>query len=189
MENTALLIIDIQNFYFEGGRVPLVGSVEASENAQRLLQACRANGISVVHIRHLPKDIPLDGRGLTDAQYAFHKNVAPREGEKVIGKHYANSFRDTELRDFLAERGIRRLMICGMQTHMCVEAAVRAAADFGFEVTLVEDACATRNLKYRDVETDAAHVHAAVLAALKDTYAQVVTTDEVLKSLAEAPSK
>jgi nicotinamidase-related amidase len=188
-ENTALLIIDIQNFYFEGGRIPLVGSVEASVRAQKLLQACRGKRMPVIHVRHLPKNIPLDGRGLTDAQYSIHKNVAPQEGEKLIGKHYANSFRDTELKDYLAQKGIRRLIICGMQTHMCVEAAARAAADFGFDVILVEDACATRNLKYKDVEIDARHVHAAVLAALKDTYAQIVTTDEMIKSLEEALPK
>ncbi len=182
MENTALLIVDIQNFYFEGGRVPLVGSVEASIQAGKLLQAFRGQKLPVIHVRHLPKNVPLNGQGLADSQYFIHENVAPRSGEKVIGKHYANSFSETELEDYLDREGIRRLIICGMQTHMCVEAAVRAAADLGFEVAVAEDACATRNLKYKDTEVDAAHVQATVLATLKDTYAKVLTTDEIIGS-------
>ena len=182
MENTALLIIDIQNFYFEGGGVPLVGSVEASLQAQKLLQAFRGRKLPVIHVRHLPKEIPLNGQGLVDSQYFIHKNVAPQSDEKVISKHFANSFRNTELKNYLDLNGIRRLIVCGMQTHMCVEAAVRAAADLGLEVAVAEDACATRNLKYKDIETDSEHVQAAVLATLKDTYAKILTTDEIVKS-------
>jgi nicotinamidase-related amidase len=183
VKSSALLVIDIQNFYFPGGAIPLAGSEEASFKAKRLLEAFRARGWPVIHVRHLPKDIPLDGQGLADSQYSFHKNVAPLPGEKVVGKHYANSFRDTELNAYLIKQGIHRIIVCGMQTHMCVEAAVRAAADLGFDLTVVEDACATRDLKYGDTEISARLVHAAVLAALQGTYALVVNTDEMLKSL------
>lgn len=184
MENTALLIIDIQNFYFEGGRIPLVGSVEASLQAKKLLEAWRARKLPVIHIQHLPKNV-VSGQAVTDPQYFIHENVAPQADEKIIGKHCANSFRETELKDYLAAKGIRKLLICGMQTHMCVEAAIRTAADLGFEVTVAEDACATRNLKYKNTEIEARIVQAAVLAALKDAYARILTTDEILKSLGE----
>lgn len=120
IESTALLIIDIQNFYFEGGRIPLVGSIEASLKAQELLQAFRSKKLPVIYVRHLPKNIPLNGHGLVDPQYFIHKNVTPQSDEKVTGKHYANSFRETELKDYLDRKGIRRLIVCGMQTHMCV---------------------------------------------------------------------
>jgi nicotinamidase-related amidase len=183
VKETALLVIDIQNFYFPGGAVPLSGCEEASFKAKRLLEAFRTGGYPVIHVRHLPKDIPLDGRDLADPQYSFHKNAAPLPGEKVVGKHYANSFRGTELNAYLVKQGIRRLVVCGMQTHLCVEAAARAAADLGFDVTLVEDACATRDLKFKETEITARLVHAAVLAALQGTYALVVSTDEMLKSL------
>jgi nicotinamidase-related amidase len=70
-----------------------------------------------------------------------------------------------------------------MQTQMCVEAATRAAADLGFQVTVVHDACASRPLAFGGLEVPAAQVHAAALAAMKGTYAAVVSTDELLGAL------
>ena len=70
-----------------------------------------------------------------------------------------------------------------MMTHMCVDATVRAAADFGFQVMLAADACATRDLTYGDNIIPAEHVHKAFLAALK-SYEQVLSVDEIIAHLA-----
>ena len=172
----ALLIIDIQNFYFEGGSVPLTGPVEAARQARRVLDRFRERRLPVIHIRHVPAS------GAATDQYAIRPEVAPIAGEKVIEKRYANSFRDTSLLEVLRGLGVKRLVIAGMQTHMCVEAAARAAADLGFEVTVVADACATRPLEYGGVKVPADQVHASTLAALKGTYAKIVTTDELLNT-------
>jgi nicotinamidase-related amidase len=67
-----------------------------------------------------------------------------------------------------------------MQTHMCLEAAARAAHDLGFEVTVIGDACATRDLRYGDRTVPAADVHASTLATLDRTYARVVDTETFL---------
>jgi len=172
----ALIIIDIQNFYFEGGSVPLTGPVEAAKQARRVLDRFRERRLPVVHVRHVPASGPA-----TD-QYAIRPEVAPTAGEKVVEKRYANSFRDTSLLEVLRGLGVKRLVIAGMQTHMCVEAAARAAADLGFEVTVVADACATRPLEYGGVKVPAEQVHASTLAALKGTYAKIVTADELLNA-------
>jgi nicotinamidase-related amidase len=172
----ALLIIDIQNFYFEGGSVPLTGPVEAARQARRVLDRFRERRLPVVHVRHVPASGPV-----TD-QYAIRPEVAPLPGEKVVEKRYANSFRDTPLLEILRGLGVKRLVIAGMQTHMCVEAAARAAADLGFEVTVVADACATRPLEFGGVKVPADQVHASTLAALKGTYAKIVTADELLNA-------
>jgi nicotinamidase-related amidase len=172
----ALVIIDIQNFYFEGGLVPLVGSVDAAARARAVLQHFRAARLPVIHVRHLSKTA-------TDGEpYRIRPEVAPLASEKVITKAYANSFRETDLLETLQKLGTKRLVLCGMQTHMCVEAAARAAADLGFDVTVVADACATRDLAYGGVTVPAAHVHAAALAALQGTYATVVTTADIVGS-------
>ena len=110
----------------------------------------------------------------------FHETVAPKSGEKVFYKNEVSAFNGTELLAYLKEQKIQRLVIVGMQTHMCVEAAVRAAYDSGFECILVEDACATRNLKYKDREVSAQDVHAATLSTLDRTYATVVDTETFL---------
>jgi nicotinamidase-related amidase len=172
----ALVIIDIQNFYFEGGQLPLTNPVEAAAEARRVLDRYRSLHLPVIHVRHMP------AKGPANDQYLIHASVTPLPGEKVIIKHYANAFRDTELLDYLKQAGIRKLVICGMQTQMCVEATARAAADLGFDVTVVADACATRPLEYGGTSVPAAQVHAAALATLKGTYAKVVTTDELLKA-------
>jgi nicotinamidase-related amidase len=170
----ALIVIDIQNFYFEGGSLPLTGPVEAARQARRVLDRFRERRLPVIHVRHVPSSGPVT------AQYDIRPDVAPIAGEKVVEKRYANSFRDTPLLEILRGLGVKKVVIAGMQTHMCVEAAARAAADLGFDVTVVADACATRPLEYGGVTVPAAQVHASTLAALKGTYAKIVTADELL---------
>jgi nicotinamidase-related amidase len=182
-DRAALLIVDIQNFYFAGGRIPLVGSVEASLKAKAVLERFRDRKIPVVHIQHLPQGTGKFEPGTTDPQYDIHPNVAPLPGEIVVAKHFANSFRDTGLQAVLKDLGVRTLVIVGMQTHMCVEAAARAGADLGYDIIVVEDACATRDLKHGDTTVPAASVHAAVLAALSGSYARVAPSAEVLAAL------
>jgi len=166
---TALLIIDIQDFYFPGGAVPLYGPEEASRNAARILERFRAEGRPVIHVGHKAKD-----------KMGFHETVAPKGGEKVFYKSEVSAFNGTDLLSYLKEQKVQRLVILGMQTHMCVEAAVRAAHDLGFECILVEDACATRNLKYKDREVSAEDVHAATLSTLNRAYATVIDTETFL---------
>lgn len=169
---TALVIIDIQDFYFPGGALPLAGPEAASANAAKLLAQARAGGKAVVHVGHNAKA----GRG-------FHADVTPQEGEVVLMKDEVNAFLKTNLQTILHSAGFKRLVICGMQTHMCVEAATRAAHDLGYEVLVAGDACATRDLKHGDTTVPAAQVHAATLATLDGTYAKVVPMDEALAAL------
>jgi len=85
-----------------------------------------------------------------------------------------------DIQDFyLKSRDIKTLVICGMQTHMCVEAATRAGSDLGFKCILIHDACATRDLKFNDKIIKAEDVHYSTLSALKN-YASVVSADEFL---------
>jgi nicotinamidase-related amidase len=178
-----LLVIDVQNFYFPGGQLPLTGPVEAALKVKMLLTAFRARGWPVVHVLHLGKGQeqahPADG----DPQHQAHPSVLPLPGEPVIGKREANAFRDTDLLATLRALGTSRLVIVGMQTHMCVEAATRAASDLGFQVTVVHDACATRPLAFGGVEVPAAQVHAGALAAMAGGYAKVVSTEALLAAL------
>lgn len=178
LDDTALIVIDIQAFYFPEGMVPLVGPEAAAAQAAKVIAAFRAAGRPVIHVQHLPKDVDAPDPTGIQAQYRIHPDVLPKPGEVVIGKHHPNSFRDTELSEILAELGVTKLVIVGMQTHMCVEAAVRAGADLGFEMTVVDDACATRDLSFDGTTVPAAQVHAAALAAMKSSYATVVSTDE-----------
>jgi nicotinamidase-related amidase len=167
---TALLLIDIQYFYYPGGKSELANPVEAGLNAKKLLEKFRAAGSLVVHVRHN-----------SEPGGKIHEDVKPLEGEKVISKDEVNAFKGTDLLEYLKNHGIEKLIIAGMMTHMCVEGATRAAHDYGFDCTVVQDACATRALKFGDVEVSAKDVHSSTLATLNRTYAKVVDTETFLK--------
>ena len=176
----ALIIIDIQNDYFENGAMELVGSLQASENAKLVLSKFRNENLPVVHVQHL--SVAQDSTFFlpeTEGQ-KIHQNVRPIAGEKVITKYYPNSFRETELLDYLHSKNITELVVVGMMMHMCVDATVRAAKDFGFVCTVVGDACASRDLEINEKSVKAEDVHNAFLSALSFFYADVKNTKALI---------
>ena len=180
---TALLLVDIQNDYFPGGKMELEGSLEAGLRARQLLSAFRQQRLPLVHVQHVSAR-PGATFFLPDTDgVKIHENVLPLNQEPVIQKHYPNSFRDTGLLAKLHEEQISRLVICGMMTHLCIDATTRAAFDLGFECLVAEDACATRSLSHRDQNIPANHVHLSFLAALNAVYAKVLTTEEIVSQL------
>ena len=181
--NTALLIIDIQKDYFPGGKMELVEPLAAAKKAYALLQCFREHGGHHIHIQHISKSPKATFFISGDRGTDIHDSVAHFEGEPIVYKHYPNAFRETTLLETLREWQVERVVICGMMTHMCVDATVRAAADLGFEVILVSDACATRDLEYEGVHVPAAQVQAAFLAALK-SYASVLSLEQTISRLA-----
>ena len=166
----ALLIIDIQDFYFPGGRSALVEPEKAAVNAAHLLEKFRDEQLLVIHVRHNSEP----GGKINDI-------VKPLQGEKVVSKNEVNCFVRTDLLDYLKINKTDTLVICGMQTHMCVEAATRAASDYGFGCILIHDACATKDLKFGEKTIMAENVHYSTLSTLKN-YALVESTNEYLKS-------
>jgi len=176
----ALLVIDIQNDYFPGGAMELVGSVEAAQQAALIQESFRKSGDPVVHVQHVARS--------TDATFflpntwgaEINELVFPINDEAVIVKHFPNSFRETHLLDLLESLSVDELTIVGMMTHMCIDTTVRAANDLGFNVTLVCDACATRNLVFEDKEVPASQVQTAYLAAIDGSFATVVSTEKFL---------
>ena len=179
MPERALVIIDIQNDYFPGGKMELEGADAAAQNAGQALARFRKEGVPVFHVRHLSTRpgatffIP----GTSGAE--IHAAVKPQGGEKVIEKNFPNSFRGTQLEQALKEAGVKELVVAGMMTHMCVDASVRQAADLGYKVTLLGDACATRAQSFGGETVPARQVHAAFLAALNGFYAKVIPTHEL----------
>jgi nicotinamidase-related amidase len=179
---TALLLVDIQNDYFPGGKMELEGSIEAGLNAKKLLAYFRDNRLPVVHIQHVSirPGAAFFLPGTTGVE--IHESVKPLPGETICEKHHINAFRETALLDYLRSNDVKRLVICGMMTHMCVDSTVRAAYDNGFECILASDACATRSLSFGDLKIPAEMVHAAFIAALGPVFAKITTTQAFLAS-------
>lgn len=182
-EHTALLIIDVQNDYFPGGKMTLEKSVQAAENTRRILEYFRNNHLPVIHIQHISTN---DGAVFfipgTDGAKINHL-VLPEKDEKVIVKHFPNSFRETDLLNYLQSKTIKNLVITGMMTDVCVESTTRAAFDFGFTNIIIGDATATGNRELNGEVIKAEEVQRSFLAgisALGNLYALVMNTNEFL---------
>jgi len=101
------------------------------------------------------------------------------ENEVLIIKHTPNSFLNTNLAAVLQENGIDELIICGMMSHMCIDTTTRACMDYGVKVTLLEDACATKDLVFHEKIIPAEIVHDVFMASLNGMFATVIKTSEL----------
>jgi len=174
----ALIVVDVQNDYFPGGKWTLTGIETAADNAARLLDLARASGDLIVFIQHeFPTvDAPFFAPGSTGAQ--IHSKVQNRSNEIVLVKNQINSFRDTKLKEILDQHKIEEVVICGAMSHMCIDAVTRAANDFGYKCILIHDACATKDAEFNGVKVPAEYVHAAFMSALGFAYAKMMSTEE-----------
>ncbi len=183
MATTALLIVDMQNDYFEGGKFALSKTDAAAANSANILAGFRAANLPVIHIRHevLRKPAPFFEPGTKGAE--IHPSVAPAGDESVITKNFPNSFRQTDLQEQLQTLGITDLVIIGAMSAFCIDATTRAATDLGYGCTVAHDACATRDLEFDGVAVPAAQVQASFMAALAMGYGAILPTKQVIAGL------
>ena len=138
-DDTAVLVIDMQ-----------IALVDMAHNARAvlgcvgdLLRRARLAGVPVIHLQHHHASYaPLMAGAPT---WHIHPEVAPVDGEVVIGKTASDSFHGTSLQDELRRRAVKHLVVTGMQTEYCVDTTVRRALSLGFDVTLVADGHTTRD--------------------------------------------
>ncbi|NQU87923.1 MAG: cysteine hydrolase [Mariniphaga sp.] len=168
LDSTALIIIDIQEFYFPEGAVPLNQPEVAAQQAATILDYFRKNNGLVVHVKH-----NFEPGG------SIHNLVKPLDSEKIISKDEVNAFLNTGLNNYLKNHGIKNLVICGMQTHMCLEAATRAGHDLGYNCTVIQDACTTRDLNFGEETVKAKDVHLSTLSTLK-SYATIMEVNKFI---------
>lgn len=182
--NNCLILVDFQNDYFSGGKMELVETEKAAANAQRLLNMFRKENLPIVHIQHVSTR-PGATFFIPETNGAeINEMVAPTESEKVVVKNYPNSFRGTSLLEILKDREISDVVICGAMSHMCIDATTRAAFDLGFNCVVAEDACATKDLIFKERTIKASDVHASFMAALSVPYAKIESTEDIIKGMA-----
>ncbi|CAN5893871.1 hypothetical protein BH11PSE12_BH11PSE12_13000 [soil metagenome] len=148
------------------------------------LAAFRRLQLTVIHIQHIATHAGASFFLPETEGVTIHQSVAPLSGETVITKHYPDSFRQTVSLDHLRQHQISQLMIAGMMTHMCIDTSTRAACDLEFSVQLAHDACATKALTFNGLETSAMPVHNAYMAGLNGSFAEVLSTQQILAGLA-----
>ena len=169
----ALLIIDVQNDYFPGGANELSHPFEAEKRIRELIVESRSCGRPVIYIQHFnPPGDTFFLEGTFGAEIS--ERIKPQAEDKVIIKRYPNSFLETELDEYLKSLRVDTLIVCGMMTHMCVDTTVRAAMDYGYQVKLAANACATMDLTLNGETIPAETVQKAFIAALDGVFATVI---------------
>ncbi len=176
----ALLIIDVQNDYFEGGKSELYNPLNALEKIEKVLSEFRKESLPVIHVQHINTREGATFFLPNTEGVLIHKNLTPIDGEHLIIKHAPNSFLGTNLLDVLKANEIDEVVICGMMSHMCIDTTTRACMDYGIQVTLLEDACTTKNLTFNGQTLSAGLVHAVFMASLNGLFAQVIKSDELI---------
>ena len=169
----ALLIIDVQNDYFPGGANELSHPFEAEKRIRELIAESRACSRPVIYIQHFnPPGDMFFLEGTIGAEIS--ERIKPQAEDKVIIKRYPNSFLETELDEYLKGLQVDTLIVCGMMTHMCVDTTVRAAMDYGYQVKLAADACATMDLVLNGEAIPAETVQKAFIAAMDGVFATII---------------
>jgi nicotinamidase-related amidase len=142
-------VIDVQESFRHRPTWQLVSNPDIVADVHQLVHAPRAAGDLVVWVLHSEPGTGVvfdPGRGLV----RMLDGLVPRDGEPIVTKTSRNAFTTTNLGQVLTERGIRDVVICGIQTEQCCETTARVAADLGYAVTFVTDATATFPIAHRD---------------------------------------
>ncbi len=181
MTRMALLIIDCQNDFFPGGKCELEGQFEAAGNIQMLLTNARVQDQTIVHIRHhfKEKDAPFTVEGTTGAE--IHDMVKPLPHEPVLTKFTSDIFLNNNLKQILDDENVEELVICGSMSKDCIAAAAHATTELGYPITIIYDACATREPGACDTSSQQQFVQAAIMASMSFTCSNIVSTNEYLQ--------
>ena len=174
----ALIVIDVQNgvYAYEDSEVFAGQALVATIN--RLIASARAAGCPVVFVRHEDEWLlagshewelvgELDARSDTDI---------------FVGKRHGSAFHDTPLEETLRRMGVDEIVLCGLQTELCVDSTLRHAVARNFEVSLAEDAHSTFDSGALTAPQIIEH-HSRTLA----NYARVIPADAITFA-ADAPN-
>ncbi len=178
---TALIIIDMQKGMCSAS-LPPRNNPGAEDNIARLHAAWRAAGRPVVSVRHISRS-PSSAFAPGQSGVEFQARFMPLAHEHVVEKNVPDAFINTGLERWLHARGIRRLVIAGVSTNNSVEASARTAGNLGFETVVVADACFSFEKRdFGGTLRSAEDVHLMALANLHGEYAEVLSTDDVLRA-------
>ena len=183
-QKPALILVDIQKGfdnipYWGGSR----NNPEAENNASKLLKLWREKGLPLFHIQHCSSN-PNSILHESSPGNAHKDEVRPLPGEIVIKKNVNSSFIGTNLKQLLDDAGIDTVIIAGLTTDHCVSTTTRMAGNYGYNTFLVSDASATFAKKgINDELYDAETLHMVALAQLKDEFATILKTGDVLDAI------
>ena len=144
----ALLLIDLQNDYFPGGKFPLWNTDVTISNIEKAIRLAKAKGIPIIHIQHIanPKMgiAPFFNQGTDGAK--IHSRILEAAPDAIIVvKEFADSFAGTNLEETLSSLGVDELLVCGMMTQNCVTHTAISKSAEKYKVSILPDCCTTVN--------------------------------------------
>lgn len=186
IDASALLVIDVQeSFRADEGRWASRNNPAFESNLARLVDAYRAAELPVIFFIHQDGDALFQPGSPYVRLQPF---VQPRGDEPVLTKSTRNAFTSTDLARVLAERGVRRLAITGIQTEQCCETTARLAGDLGYDVDFVTDA--TLTFPITDAATGDVQPADAITRAtefsLRGRFARITRTDALAAEVESA---
>lgn len=186
--NAALLVVDVQQGFLDaawGAR----NNPGAEANIARLIAAWRRSARPIHHVHHASRS-PRGSFRRESPGYRPKPEALPAACEAVHVKEVNSAFIGTCLEADLRAARSDTLVIVGLTTNHCVSTTARMAGNLGFATYVVEDATAAFDrLGLDGCPRPAAEVHAAALSDLADEFAEIVTTDAVIRAAGGEPSE
>jgi nicotinamidase-related amidase len=180
----ALILIDVQNEYFDGA-LPIEYPARESSlaNILRASGAAVAAGVPIVIVRqNAPEGAPIFAKG--SHGWALRDEVAALPCALLVDKILPSALAGTELAGWLRNEGIGVLAVTGYMTQNCVESTIRQAAHEGFEVEFLADAAGAVSYANAQGHVPAKTIHETACIVLQSRFAAVMTTDAWLEALA-----
>ena len=146
MENTVLLVVDVQTAlinYHPYNESAFIGNID------KLIRTARESNIEVIYVRHNDEGTELEhGK----EGWEIFNSIAPAAGERVFDKHYNSAFKDTDLKEYLDFKGLKNLILVGMQTEYCIDATCKVAFEFGYSLIIPANGTTTFDNKFSSAE-------------------------------------
>jgi nicotinamidase-related amidase len=184
IRESALLVIDAQDSFKAGERWARRNNKDFEKNVGRLVDLYREHGLPVIYFLHSDED---PGFRRTDPEYRLMDFLSPRSEEPVLHKDTRNVFTSTGLPALLMEKGVRRVVITGIQMEQCCETSTRVAADLGYAVDFVTEATMTFPIPNHDRPGEELGVDAIrerTEYALRRRFATIATVRAIEEELA-----
>ena len=141
---TALLVVDMQS----GVVVDSWNATEITARVAGLVDRARRADVPVVWVQHFNEDL-IEGSD----DWRIAAPLLPLDTERIVGKHYGDSFEDTILMDILTDLGVKHLVVCGAQSDACIISTLFGGFVRGYSMTLVSDAHTTEDRSHHGVPT------------------------------------
>lgn len=167
----ALIVIDIQEGLVKENPFDTKNFII---NTKAIIQHFRDQNIEVIFMRH-SEDDGLLATG-SDNWQVYHE-LKPQENEKIFNKYYNSIFKNSGLKEYLDSKSITNLTFVGMQVEFCIDTSVKVGFEYGYKITIVEDAIST----FDNIHLSADQILSFCKEKIwRNRFAQLRTTKEIL---------